>query len=65
MSKKLKGWRLEGWVLEQPIAQALSKTKKDSWGWVRMLTPFERELFEAGADAMLEALNKEAENETI
>ena len=49
-------WRPEEWVLEQPVAQALRDIAKDTYGFVRILSPFERELFEAGADAILEAL---------
>lgn len=49
-------YRPKGWVLKQPVAQALEDIAKDEEGMARILTPFEKELFEAGADAILKAL---------
>ncbi len=49
-------WRPDNWALTEPAAEALEDIKKDAYGWARSLTEFEKQLFEAGADAMLEAL---------
>ncbi|KKM15828.1 hypothetical protein LCGC14_1692180 [marine sediment metagenome] len=58
-------WRLEGWVLEQPVAIALENIKKDNWGKVKLLTPQEKGIYEAGADAMLEAIHKYADGRAV
>ena len=49
-------YRPEGWPLKQPVALALEDIAKDDVGAVRVLMPFEKQLFEDGADAMLEGL---------
>ena len=49
-------WRPRNWVLQKPIAITLQDIKQDEWGEARLLTNTEKEIFEAGADAILQLL---------
>ena len=49
-------YRPEGWELKQPFTQYDQGSKEGDSVTARILTPSEKALFEAGADAMLEGL---------
>ena len=55
----MSNWRPDNWGLRQPVVEALGNIRKGNMGKARLLTPFEKQLFEAGADAMLGALKKD------
>lgn len=52
-------YRPKGWIMKQPVAQALEDISKDEVGMARVLTPFEISLFELGADAILDYLTSQ------